>query len=630
MGCKVSNDPAVASPPAAPAARPDPAIARRRDGVHADPSALGPALLAALDAVFRDNQYFTDLDYPLLLKALYGCGQDLPCASDGRPKLRFASDIVPFDPARRALYGPVKIADGNADYYFEPLVAEAGGAGDGDPPPRRDVDEFIADMWSKGIRFGIDVDAVRTAIETGYAGLLTVARRLDPVPGQDAAVVEVSDDIHRSDAPRQLANGKLDLMSFQNRFPQIRKGVRLLKKAPRTAGTPGYELSGIPIEPAIPKDLDLAAYSGLGTTVERTGEGEFLVAQQAGFLAVDAKTSQISIGDKIVSHDGVSAKTTGNLVLEGDYEEFGEVQEKRLIEGDSITVHADVFGNIVSRGGTIQLNHNLVGGSAHNKQGDIRVRGMASGAVLQASCGAVVLARAENCIVSGTRVTIEHAVNCEIIGDEVAVGLAEGCAIAARHVTVERAGPRRQSEMVVYAMQPDCAQLDQVIGQVKSRVAQFAALAAQQKAALERLTSQPEVRKYMALATRVRRQELVLTPEQVPQFQKMALAVGPALKAIGKASADLKATEAEQQGGLELLARLERQRGDSTGAATVALRALQGETQVRALPFEAGAGSPYDLPPREIKARLRGSAGTVLFAGGGGAFEWSSERAAQG
>jgi hypothetical protein len=127
----------------------------------------------------------------------------------------------------------------------------------------------------------------------------------------------------------------------------------------------------------------------------------------------------------------------------------------------------------------------------------------------------------------------------------------------------------------------------------------------------------------------VRSQELVLTPEQVPQFQKMALAVGPALKAIGKASAELKASEAEQQGGLELLARLERQRGDSAGVATVKLRALQGETQVRTLPFDAGAGSAYDLPPREIKARLRGSAGTVLYSGRSGAFEWSSEQAAK-
>ena len=90
------------------------------------------------------------------------------------------------------------------------------------------------------------------------------------------------------------------------------------------------------------------------------------MALQTGFLNVDRETSQVSVGDKIVSRDGVSARTTGNLQLTGDYEEFGEVQEKRVIEGEGITVHADVFGNIVSRGGAVVLNSNLVGGSAHN------------------------------------------------------------------------------------------------------------------------------------------------------------------------------------------------------------------------------------------------------------------------
>ena len=43
------------------------------------------------------------------------------------------------------------------------------------------------------------------------------------------------------------------------------------------------------------------------------------------------------LGPLSVSRDGVSAKTTGNLQLTGDYEEFGEVQEKRVIEGEGIT-----------------------------------------------------------------------------------------------------------------------------------------------------------------------------------------------------------------------------------------------------------------------------------------------------
>jgi hypothetical protein len=627
----VSTEPEVTPPPAAPAARfesdgPEHCIARRRGGVYADASRLGTTLLAAFDSMLQANTYFTDLDYPLLMKALYGHGPDLPRSASGEVTVRFASDFVPFDPARRALYRSLQIEGGNADYYFEPVFLA-----DPDDPeaaPRRvplDLDEFIADMWLKGIRFGIDIDAVRAAIDSGQAGRVTVARRLEPVPGQDAAIIEVSEDIHRNDAPRLLANGRLDLMSFQNRFPQVQRGVKLLKKLPRTVGQPGFELSGIKIEPALPGDVDLAAFCGLGTVVERTGDGEFLVSQQAGFLAVDAGTRQISVGDKIVSHDGVSSRTTGNLQLTGDFEEFGEVQEKRVIAGEGIVVHADVFGKIVSRGGLVLLNRNLVGGSAHNRQGDIRVKGVASGAVIQASCGEVVLTRAENCIVSGTRVTIEHAVNCDIIGEEVQVGVAEGCAIAGLHVTVETAAPRRQSEMVVYALRPDCAALDKVLEQVRQRGAELGQLAAKRQAEIERMMAQSDVRKYVSLAARVRKGELVLSPEQAPHFQKMAAALGPSLKAIGQLQQEVKSALSEQRAGLAMVAQLEQQRSAGEGSATIDLRALQGDTQVRTLAFRPDAGNAYDLAPRDIKTLLRGPATAgVIFAGYRGSFRWNS------
>jgi uncharacterized protein (DUF342 family) len=227
-------------------------------------------------------------------------------------------------------------------------------------PARLNADEFIADMWGKGVRFGIEPETLRAALDAGKAERVTVARRLPALPGIDAHIIEVSSDLHRSDAPRQLANGKLDLMAFQNRFPQIQKGVKLLKKVPRKEGETGFELSGLAISPPIPKDIELGAMAGPGTLIEVSPEGEFLVSQQAGFLNADSKTSKLSVDDKIISRDGVSSRTTGNLQLTGDYEEFGEVQEKRVIEGESITIHADVFGNIVSRGGTVLLNRNQI------------------------------------------------------------------------------------------------------------------------------------------------------------------------------------------------------------------------------------------------------------------------------
>lgn len=604
-------------------------IARQPDGVYCDVAALGPVLLAAVDAILLRNQVFSGLNYPVLIKALFGHGPELPRNARGEIVVRLADDILPFDPARRTLYRAARIADGQAEYYFEPVfLPDEEGA---EQPARLDIDEFIADMWMKGIRFGIDVEAVQAAIDAGAAGRIVVARRLAPCPGEDARVVEVSNELHRSDAPRQLANGKLDLMSFQNRFPQVQRGIRLLRKLPRVHGEPGFELSGIALAPELPSDLDLADWSGPGTTVDRIAEGEFVVALQEGFLNVEG--NRLSVDDKIVSHDGVSARTTGNLQLEGDYEEFGEVQENRVVEGESITVHADVFGNVLSRGGVVCLNRNLIGGSARNADGPIHVLGVASGATIQSANGEVSLRRAENCTVSGRKVTVEEAVNCEIVADEVVIGKAEGCAVAARRIVIECAAPRGHSEMRVFVLRPDCSRIEAAIGMIHERVGQFGELAAQRRAAMGALAAQPDVASYVKLAGRVRKGELVLTPEQQPAFKRLAAAVAPALKQMAGLSQETRDSEAEQQSGMALLARLEAQRAEHSGAVSVAIGQVSGDVSVRALDVEpdgaeAERGSQYKLSPREIKARLRDASGAeLLFAGSSGSFDWSTAEA---
>jgi hypothetical protein len=604
---------------------------KRADGVHADPAMPGASLVAAADSLYRAGQVLVGIDYPVFIKLLFGHGPALPRDAAGQAVARIAADIQPFDPARRALYRSVKMAGGRAEYYFEPAwlpdPIEPDGPG---LPARLTVDEFVADAWVKGIRFGIEVEAVRAAIASNRADRVTIARRLEPVQGEDARIVEVSDDIHRNDAPRQLADGRLDLNSFQNRFPQIKQGVRLLQKVPASRGRQGFEMSGAALPPTPGRDADLASYAGDGTKVERAGDGEFLVAQQDGFLSVDDKSSRISVGAKVVSRDGVSARTTGNLQLAGDYEEFGEVQEKRVIDAASITVHGDVFGNLVSRGGTVLLHANLVGGTIHNRRGDVRVRGVASSALVQASEGAVVLERAENCIVAGVRVTIAHAVNCEIIGDEVEIGQAEGSAIAGRRVDVGLALPRKQDEMLVCVLRPEGPQVGEVIAAVTQRIARFGELAARHKAEMERLTAEPGVRRYLMVASKLRKNEIALSPEQARQFQKMGQDVAPALKEIAEAAARARAAEAEQGKGGQVLAGLEAQRRDAALLSSVNVRRVAGETQVRVLGYNPAAGSPYLMPPREIKARLRGpQRGALLFAGASGSFAWDSEQAAE-
>ncbi|MDB5791177.1 MAG: hypothetical protein JWQ80_1201 [Massilia sp.] len=624
--------PSTPGTPPAPGARfaadgPEHCLQQRPDGVYADPAVLGTTVLAAVDSILRSGNYLAGLDYPVLVKAIYGFGPALPAGPDGQPLVRLAREILPFDEQRRALYRSVRIAGGEAEYCFEPvwLGDDEGGAG---LPARLDADEFVADMWAKGVRFGIDMAAVRAGVANPGAGRVVVARRLEPAPGIDATVVEVSDDIHRSDAPRLLANGKFDLMSFQNRFPQVQAGTRLLQKLPPRAGEAGFELSGIRIEPAAPRELDFAPYAGEGTSIERGDGGEYLVAARTGYLDVDCSTGlilgRIAVGDKIISRDGVSARTTGNLQLSGDYEEFGDVQEKRVIEGNGITVHGDVHGEIVSRGGTVRLRANLIGGSAHNKRGDIRVDGTTSNAVVQAVDGAVILGRAENCVVSGTRVRIEHAINCDIAGGEVSIGEAEGCAVAGRQVGIDTAMTWRDSEMLVYVLCADCSRIDEVLGQLGERLARLEAAIADHKGALAQLCAKGEVRSYLEVAGRVRSGEAALSAAQAQQFRQMGEAVGPELRRIGEVSAARKTAEAELAEGQALLARYKAQRAARAGGSTVTLRQLAGDTQVRALPFDPDGPPLHHLSPRELKGRLRANEGTPLYGGAYGSYGWES------
>lgn len=599
------------------------ALVQREDGVYFSAEATAAASQAAVNQVFLANGYFSGLDYAVFIRVLYDAGAELPAQMKGKPLLRFADTILPFHAQRRELYKSVRIINGEAEYYFEPVFFVTP---DMPPQPARlHFDEFVADMWVKGIRFGIDAPAVKATIAAGRVTRLIAARRLNATPGRDAAVVEVAQNIHRSNAPREMANGRFDLHTFQNRFPQMPPNVRLLRKVPRVPGIRGYELSGVALEPQQPRDIDLAAMSGPGTAVEEVNGVQFLVSTAEGFLSIDG-SKRISIGPKIVSREGVSVRTTGNLQLTGEYEEFGEVQEQRSVEGGNITIHGDVFGNINSRGGAISLRRNLMGGAAINADGDIEVKGVASNAVLQTKKGTVTVARAESCIISGGRVVIGEASNCEIMADEVEIKTATGCAVAARRIAIGSAGPRRQIEMLLFPLVPDTSKYDKAIAELDDKAARHGAAAARVKAEIDAITNEPDVRNYLTLATRVRKQEVVLTPEQLALFQKMAVQVGPALRTVGKLSLGAKEAQAQQAQVAEQATALRARKRAVAGGSLCKVNMVTGDTVVRTMDYNPDHGAPYDLPPKDLKAKLRASAArtAAIFTGGAGAVDWTS------
>ena len=619
---------AVPAPQAPATGEPDASLPigliKRPDGIYLDTGLPPPARAAAIHQVFGAGFCLAGLSYPTLIKALYDVGPDLGAVQ----AVRLADAVRLVDAARLALYKNPKLGHGYAEYYFEPLFLDEEVLADGTVLPERvarlDVDEFIAAMWVKGIRFGIDAAAVTTAMAAPKADRITFATDLEAEPGQDATVIEVSAALHRSDAPKARADGRIDLQSFQNRFPQIKVGVRLLKKVPATPGLPGFDLAGRMTAPAPPNDLTLRHLAGDGTEAQELDDGEYLVSTREGFLSVDAKSNRISVTDKIISLDGVSGRTTGNLELAGAYEEYGDVQEQRDVTGSDITVHGNVYGNIHSRGGAVVLGRNLVGGSIHNAVGPISIAGVASNAVIHTSGGAITVERAENCVISGSSVTIGEASNCEIIADEVKISVAEGCAVAGRNVEIEAAGPRRRTEMVVYVLLRDVTRFDQEIAELDLRLAELAQVLAGHEQEAARIAALPDVRRYLALALKLRNQELTVSPEQAHLLRKIAAGVAEPMQALDRLKKDGQIALTQQKLLQDRLQRVIEQKVEAAGVARCGLHMVSGETVVRTMSY-AGEGTLLSqAPAREIKQRLRGTptGGEVLFWESAGSLDW--------
>ncbi|MGE5469079.1 MAG: flagellar assembly protein A [Ignavibacteria bacterium] len=624
-------------------------VQRKEDGLYVNLAALesGRPFAQFAERVFGSGARFEDLDYEIFLNLVYlwePAELDAALADfkrKGRPPLvRIARDIVAFPPERRDIYRGVKIgADGgSAEYMFEPVVVERIEDDPSAPDGKRrsterlspDFDEFIAALWDKGVRFGIDVRAVREAIARDQAARLTIATAKAPIPGRDASIDEQTDLLRRDDAPRLLPNGRMDLRHYRNRFPQVVAGTRLFKKVPRVAGRPGWTVAGEELTPPIVQDFDIETLAGPGTKLTRDGSGEYLVAAKNGFLDIDARSGQVSIIDKIVSREGVSMRTTGDLSLAGDdYEEHGEVQEKRVVEGHNMSFFADVFGNILSDGGRVTLQQNISGGSVHSPNGTISVAGTASRALIEARGGEVTVERAEGAMIIGGRVRVGRAVNSDIVADEVIIEEAEGCTIAARNAVVNRASSRREVPTRVILMLPDLLPFEDQRKALEGTRSEAEAKLTQFGAAVQSLGAQPDMKTYAAMAPRIKAKSVVLNPTQQTQWESLLGRVAPNLRKLAALNEEVKALHEHIEGIAQELAAVAQARKDAANGIGCRIEAVAGDAQVYARRPVYGESPLASLTPTPLHRRLHELTGNAerIFAGQQGSFEWQAPAA---
>jgi hypothetical protein len=619
-------------------------IRKAADGVRIDVAKMPTdgSFGSFVDRLFEQGGYFTDLDYPCFQKLLY----QPESLRGGAQELRLASDIVLLSPQRRALYKEVRVLDhgARAEYMFEPVFLEVSYQepvyGEADAagmrpvighrekirfdPTRLDIDEFIGVMWTRGVRFGIQVQVVQDTIAANKAGRLEVALELAPRPGRDAELQEQFEGLRRDDSPLITA-GKADLRRFKNRFPQIGTGQRMMKKVPLQLGEPGYRVTGVKVEPEVPRDISLEAIAGPGTRIDTGADGQFIVAAGSGFISIDLESNQLSVTEKIENKTGVSAKTTGDLTLSVDeFVEHGEVQERRVVEGRHMRFTSTVYGSLVSKAGRIELEDCLSGGRASSAGGSINIKKRALNASVEAAGGSIDVHYAENSTLIGDTVSIGQAVNCNVVARQLRVGLAQGCTMAARSVSIGTSGTHRGRPSLLSVLVPDTTEARQRLAALQSALTETGRLLDKLSADMKALGADPEFTKFLKLSEMVRTGKLTLSPTQEGNLRQMRSRQLGTIKALDKLSKEkqalLQSLAARQE---EISQFRQAQKAEAEGRECI-IREVAGETSVQQLHTNLGVPHFVGTSGNDLGRMLREIASSPrrIFLDDQGSLEW--------
>jgi len=624
-------------------------VSRRPAGVFIDMRALTLAtggFELFVDRLFSAEMRFSGLDYGAFLKLLYD-PEWLAVMQGKCAEAKIADQITDFSAERKALYHEVRLLDHDkyAEYFFEPVsfseTYQEAVYGKPDEngaapiieyvsktkqiPAKLDFDEFVADMWLNGVKFGIDANVVREAIAKSTPSRITFARYQEPTAGSDAEILEVCPDLHRDNSPKILLSGKADLKVYKNRFPQIGKGKRLLKKIARVLGKPGHLVTGEIIEPKLPTDIDFYALASTGTAVNQEKDGEFIVSTRDGFLTIDTKSNLISVTEKIETEGGISMKTTGDLMLDVDeFVEHGEVQEGRRVEGKHMTFLSDVFGTVISNHGNIFISGNLSGGRAESMGGNVTLGNNVSRSIVLAHDGVVTVHYCEHSLIVGKEVHIEHAVNCEIIADEVTVELSEGCLVAAEKVKVVSSGERRGKETLVTVLIPDLSEYDLKIATMKKKIAEDQEGSDKRKREIEALKSDPEFAKYLSLHERIRSGAIKLTPEHAVNWRKMIEKHARASNQFAKLSSEMNTLDLGLKELEKEVARISSEREAMGEGICCVIDKVIGQTTGQTMKTNEGVGVFSGKSSHEIRTILHkvDSHKARIFSEDDGAINW--------
>ena len=603
----------------------------------------GNAFLTFVDTLFASGARFSRLNYATFTQLIFTPGMLHTFSGT----VRLADGVVPFPASRQNLYKGVRFLEQNhqAEYIFEPVMlevpfehplygdklADGTAAVIGFETRTRlekaslDVDEFIAALWLKGVRFGLQLAVFEKAVASSKIERLVVAQAQLPKLGTDALLQDEFAGL-RSNNRVDMVNGKADLRRYKNRYPHIAKDRTLLKKIPVQPGSIGFTVTGEPLETSVSNDFDLALLAGAGTRIAQLPDGWGLVAALDGFISLDEATGQLTITEKIETKVHISAKNTGDLALGADeFISHGEVQEGRIVKGKHMRFTAAVYGNLLSDGGNIVLEDNLSGGTAIvSGTGSISVIKRAFNARIEAPLGQIDLNYVENSLIIADSVFIAHAVNCVILANSLQITYAQACTVAAKSLDIEKTDARKGTPAKIAVSKPSLNADLQKIDGMSAELLLTQKLLKQKSEQLAAIKKDPEFAKFLAMREAIQSAKLPITPEIDAQYSLMQRAQSINFKTIERLVKEIqtvRSTFSERSAVLKMMEEAYRREVDRYYCH---IAHIADETSVYSIDALLSLTTLADKRFAELKSWIDSAAaeGVCVFSGETGTLDW--------
>ncbi|MDH3325623.1 MAG: FapA family protein [Gammaproteobacteria bacterium] len=214
-------------------------------------------------------------------------------------------------------------------------------------------------LAEKGVRYGFLPQAIKTAIISGKADELLIAKGEPVVNGEDAKFTCLIDNI-KTRTPKISEDGHIDYRDL-GEIQVVHPGEKLMRRDPATMGQLSKNVFGETITPKPGKNTKFAA--GLDGVKTSNEDINTLVATVTGQPII--RENGVNV-EKTMQVESVDLKS-GNLLFDGSVIVLGDVASGMKVKASGdIKINGMVENAIIEAGGNIDIKGAVVGRAENN------------------------------------------------------------------------------------------------------------------------------------------------------------------------------------------------------------------------------------------------------------------------